>query len=126
VGAGCYYTHKETKTKAFWVELDFAEEEEDTFFLWDWYMEEIGSCLELTGYSKRSTYNYFNGLFEVCLESTYEGDGLVVRLEPCEEYYNLAMANHDRSYDKIKNVILSQGFELRIATSGYTSTKIVA
>lgn len=127
------YTHNETRTRAFWVDFDpFTEgvEDDDDLRQFEWtdMVQQVGSVLEELGYSnwRGDQYKYYNGLFQVELESTYHGDGLVVRLEPLadSEMYHLALANHDRSYERIKKALLKAGFPLRIATSGYTSTAL--
>jgi hypothetical protein len=132
MGAGCYYTHKETGTRAVWIDLDYSPEtdddgeEVDKEFMWDDEVEFLGSAIEELGYEQESNYVFRNGLFNIELESGYGGE-IIIRLEPRYSEgseYQLAMANHERSYDRIKRHLLKRGYELRIATSGYTSCKV--
>jgi hypothetical protein len=140
MGHGCYYTNNITKTKAFWIDVDPYYEDEETGeemfddYAWD---DEVGNLtyeLEKIGYTQDSDYEFHNGLFNVVLESGH-GHEIIIRLEPRgeEQYYiedirvyNLALANHCRSYRKIGKHLLSLGYKLRIATSGYTSTEYQA
>lgn len=139
MGAGCYYTHKETGTKAYWVSTDFArfddegELREDGLYLLDVEdMEEnLSEIFYSLGYEQMSVNGvrkgeHFNGLFNVKLESTYHGDGVLIYLEPRyfeSPYYQLAMANHDKAYDRIMREV-NKHYEVCIATSAWTSSKL--
>ena len=133
MGAGCYYTNRETQTKAVWVSIpEWAEQgnEAEYYERYNEHHSELVDQLQGLGYDQVDANICQNGLFEIHLESTYHGDGIVIRMEPITyngeldmQVYNLAMANHQKCYDKIIRELKSI-FELRIATSGYTSTVI--
>jgi hypothetical protein len=134
MGAGCYYTHKETGTKAFWIDLDNLEYDEndsdqyeDNFWL---EVENIKTQIHSLNYEidRFDRLKLYNGLAEVKLESTYYGDGIVVLLEPNQyqdsALFNLFLANHNRMYNRIKRKLLQAGYKLRIATGGFTSMEV--
>lgn len=131
MGAGCYYHHNQTKTKAAWIDLNLSEEPEEPDEAhndFDFIMEDLEQILSDNGWEKKSSKSdreYHNGLYELFLESTYYGDGLVIRIEPKDDnpWYNkytfgLAMANHHKSENKILRAIAKAGYKLSIATSG--------
>ena len=120
MGAGCYYTHKDG-TKAFWITFEY-EDEMDLEFFFEFEMANIETVIEELGYLKKDDRTFVNGLFTLTIESLYYGDGIVFYLEPNEDHYNLAVHNHTACYDKLKKALIEEGFKLRIATSGYTST----
>lgn len=129
MGAGCYYTNKETRTKAFWIDTPPNEDDIDFNSVFDDEIQNLHYELLKLGYDQDRIddyYHYSNGLFQMILESKYEGDGIVIRLEPHTEepanIYTLGMANHERSYYKLARELNKAGYPLRIATSGYTST----
>jgi len=135
MGAGCYYTNTEKGTKAFWVNVEqyYEDEEGNEVFdetAFESVKDQIEDSLMKIGYEVCSVGNetfISNGLFEIFLESTYNGDGIVVRLEPVDfesPLYNLSMANHDRSYQRIIKHFKEEGYSMSIATSGYTSCKL--
>lgn len=130
MGAGCYYTHDTIpNAKSFWIEVE-SEHEDDLFHedyrdLKDYIKEELMNL----GYDK----DLENGLYKIVFDSTYNGDSILVNLESRfeESYYhqdvklhNLAVANHNRCYERIQKHLISCGLELRMASSGYTSYKI--
>lgn len=135
MGAGCYYTHNCNKERAAWIDLNLSEDEFEAHNDFDFIMEDLEQILsdnEWEKKSSRSNREYHNGLYELFLESTYYGDGLVIRIEPKDDnpWYNkytfgLAIANHHRSENKILRAIAKAGYKLKIATSGYTSTELV-
>lgn len=140
MGAGCYYTHSETRTRAFWVDLN--TEWDDSLSDEENIMEHEVSCSDMNsiiqdvitelGYSTVYTNNPANGLFEIITESTYCGDGIVVKIEPVVQLYDdggkyrpaytLAMHKHQREMERIARAFIKAGCVLRIASSGYTST----
>ena len=137
MGHGCYYTHDETRTRAFWIELNYYYEDEETGkeVVDEWVWEDtIGNLkyeLEAIGYTKDSMYFFSNGLVDLELIRGHGGE-IVFKLEPKgrNQYYNediwtynLAMANHAKCYAKIGRELKKIGYELRIASSGYTSTE---
>lgn len=131
MGAGCYYTHSCNKERAAWIDI-WASEERDEFFVKN-ILDDLEENVFRPHDSKSRWYkdkdNYRNGLFECVLESTYHGDGLIVRLEPVmesyERNYNLAMANHHITERSILKKIHALGYKLRIGTSGYTSAEFI-
>lgn len=122
MGAGCYYTNKETGTKSFWIDLDsFMNEDENFNDFWSGYFKTI---LNELGYIEIDNNKFINGLYTLYLEFTYYGNGLIFRLEPHEDdtkIYNLAMANFDKNYHHLARVLIKDNFKLRIASSSYTS-----
>jgi hypothetical protein len=132
MGAGCYYTHNCNKERAAWVDLypnGKDTDDDDADFEVQNTFGYIANILMDLGYNNQTKLNVFcNGLFEVHLEYTYYGDGLIIRLEPLIDYdqrYNLAMANHHRAEKRILRTLCKEGFKLRIATSGYTATDLI-
>ena len=141
MGAGCYYTHNNfdgERKRAFWIELDLYFEDEETGEevyddnLWDDTVDNLKYTFEDLGYEFVDTYKFENGLYTLELESGYMNE-IVVKLEPKGEercysdeqrIYNLAVANHDRCYDKLIRALKKEGYKLRMATSGYTSGAI--
>ena len=139
MGHGCYYTNKETGSRAFWIDLDYSEQiDEETgldyanFAFGDTILN-LGYELQDIGYEQMGEYEFCNGLYYLILESGYGGK-VVIRLEPkgSDRYYyddiriyNLAMANHERCYARIGRELLKIGYKLRIASSGYTSTEYI-
>jgi hypothetical protein len=138
MGAGCYYTHKETGTKACWIVLpvydaengDGLDEQEWNETEWDFITEDLDGMMDTLGYYKQDRLTYRNGLVEVTFESTYYGDGIVVLIEPIYvgnyydcKLYNLAITNHTRIENRILKAIHKCGYKLRYATSGYTSAE---
>lgn len=137
MGHGCYYTNEITGTKAFWIEINPYYEDEETgkeCFDEHAWGDTIGNLkyeLEKIGYSQQDNYHFYNGLYNLILESGH-GNEIVIRLEPRgeEQYYiedvrihNLALANHQKCYDKLGRELKNIGYTLHIATSGYTSTE---
>lgn len=134
MGAGCYYTNNETGTRAFWIDTEPYYTDPETGkecydeFIFDDTIGNLKYTLESLGYEQESTYKFANGLYDLILESGH-GNEIVFRLEPHEEttfgidqkIYNLAMANHDKCYTAIAKKLCQEGYELRMATSGYTS-----
>ena len=113
--------------KPFGIDFPFFEEDQDYYhFYFETLLQDLQHLFLDLDYIQSDEYSYFNGLFNLNLETTYHGDGLVIRLEPHTEVniniYNLAVANHSRSYERIKRALMKQGYTLRIATSGYTSS----
>ena len=145
MGAGCHYTHEHTGDKAFWIDLDCYDEELssqeniDNYELeWFGIIDDLKYIFQELGYEPhyKDQYKFNNGLATIELESTYDGYGIIVRLEPNyvpdifdhhedKRHYNLFMANYKRMYNRIKRELL-KCYVLRIATGGYTSTKIKA
>ena len=136
MGHGCNYRNKETDTKAFWIEVDDPDDE----FGVEMMLDDLRYEFEQLGYEvddNSGNLIYYNGLGKIELETTYDSGGIVVRLEPAfipdfwsepevTARYNLFMANHERMYNRIKRHFLNAGYNLRIATSGYTSTQITS
>lgn len=141
MGHGCYYTHDfDSSKKAFWIEIEDQYQDEEGEWMWDDLIfddekNNILTLLEDIGYKQYSKGNEWfaeNGLFRVEFESTY-GNDLLVKLEPSHEegytpdeerMFNLAKATHQRSYQRIINHLKKCGYELWMATSGYTSGKL--
>lgn len=131
MGAGCYYTHKETNTKAYWVEFGYFDQD-----LYDSVVEdilgELKKIFEKLGYQQiddrfgKPSLVFENNLFSIQLESTYHGDAFVIRLEPQSNehpLYQLALGRHAAEYKRIMRQV-NQLYPLHIATSSWTSTEI--
>jgi hypothetical protein len=135
MGSGCYYTHTCNKERAAWIDLppsqDANEDFEENDYP-DYVREDLENLLTGNGYEKAYSEpcDFYNGLFDIFLESTYYGDGIVIRIEPRHDEwshkgrYQLALANHHRTERKILKLISKSGYKLRIATSGYTATDL--
>jgi hypothetical protein len=128
MSAGCYYTHESTGTKAAWIDLTLHEPENgiESDFLGSIF-QDLEHILESNGWDKRNSQEYSNGLYRLFLDFTHQGDGLIIRIEP-KDYdgyntYEMALANHHRSENKILRAISKAGYKLRIATGGYTSAE---
>lgn len=130
MGYGCYFTNKESGTKSFWIDVETGyEDEHGNFYADEWAMDDellnVQTELENMGYNMETSYHFWNGLYDLFLEFGPEGDMIIFRLEPLEDCeqgtYNLAMANFERNYDAIAKRLIKAGYELRVATSGYTS-----
>jgi hypothetical protein len=136
MGAGCLFRHKNTKTKAAWINIPYSNEEDNIEgFDYKDTEDEIKNILTQIGYTIDSCDKIRNGLFEIKLEGTYYGDGIIIYIEPrysqydyysgkLDSRYTLAMANHHRAENKIWKALQKECFELNIATGGYTSQKI--
>lgn len=142
MGAGCYFTNDLTGDKAAWINFPQPDnedsQEESSFLIQESTVEDITSLLSEIGYNKSSERSnvYFNGLFKLTLTSTDYGDGLIFyfnsrfpeynyytgKLDPC---YILAKANLHRTEKKVLSHLMKNGYEFYIATSGYTSEKLV-
>jgi len=90
---------------------------------------QLSDCWSFDAKSKR----FENSLYYVDLESTYYGDGLVFNFKSIYEdcYYpedtklhNLAVSNYHKTFQMFKRKLIDFGFNLFIATSSYTSTKL--
>lgn len=126
MGAGCHYTHKCNKQKASWVTIIRDEDELEDQYNWTNTISEIGDIMESLGYVKESQYIFVNKMTRVKLESNYNGDGIIIYIEEnCYDWnpmYNLFLANFDKIENKILRKLSRAGFEINIATSGFTST----
>lgn len=131
MGAGCYYTHKCNRQKACWIDFNHSDNEgyeEDDYDIMRMWEEDIIDNIECL-LAKIGYRNMQNGLCKVELVPTYYGDGLIIDISPAmeewEPSYNLFLANFDRMEENILRCLHKAGFELRIATSGYTSGQYI-
>lgn len=150
MGAGTYYTHECSRNDNFngderssWIDLDPNYEAEDLSDIAMYAVEDLTHILEAKGYdilpNKYQKAEGFieahNGLGKFIFESNYHGDGIVIRLEPHFETTSLDhiedrrreqlfYANFDKMYDKMQKILLDAGYNLRVATSGYTSAPV--
>lgn len=124
MGAGCWYTlHDDRDTRAFWIDLGWDLDESAYDMEYECVVDRLKDLpLFFVGHDFRL---YYGEQFEITLENTYYGDGLVVQLRMCDEEDPLTRANYLRCYDKIKRHLM-QYFDCRIATSGYTSMLLEA
>lgn len=126
MGAGCYYTSRIDRERTFWVEVSSEEEEDYSGFEWEDTAQDILNVLEGIGYScsgcqRRAT----NGFFDISLESTYYGDGIVLNFDVREgldaSTEALARATYAKSWRKVARNLMKWGFKLKLPTSGYTA-----
>lgn len=126
MGAGCYYTSRIDQERTFWVEIAEEDEEDYSGFEWEDTLQNILDVLEGIGYScsgrqRRAT----NGFFDISLESTYHGEGIVLDFDVLggldASTEALARATYAKSWRKVARNLMKWGFKLRIATSGYTA-----
>lgn len=133
MGAGCYYTLPDNRDiKAYWVDVEIEEEDQDDetagSFYYDLLIEDLKDCLlELPLCTDYNGQLYYGKQHKVDLDSTYYGDGilinLVIDLYDYDEKYNFVLSNLERVYNKIIRHV-NQRFELRKASSGWTSCTI--
>lgn len=121
MGAGTYYTINENGKKAFWIDFDSEDYNE-----YDLFKDNlINYITENTSFDYENDMRFSNGLYVLNLEPKYYGDGFVFQMNPWPDEeihtYNLALGSFDKNYLALAK-IMSKVFELRIATSGYTST----
>jgi len=129
MGAGCYYTHVCNEEKAAWIDIsEISQSDWDDVF---WF--KINDALVGINYEPCGNYKYRNGLFVIQFKQ-YD-DNLVIYIEPRyikdnygyadkDKRYYLAMTNHNKAEAKIWKALQDYGFDLYIATGGYTSQKI--
>jgi hypothetical protein len=127
MGAGCYYTLPQNRDiKAYWLDIGFAENEDDQ----DYYDCEIDNLISLIKqlplvFLGNDDRIYYGQHYEIKLESNYNGDGIVINLliddrDLNSQVYPLVLSNLSRVYRRIIRHI-NKSVPLRIATSGYTS-----
>lgn len=130
MGAGCYYTSEIDGEKTYWIDFDDIEDEviEDFAIHVEDVFEVIKSDFPKSWHFNVKSKEISNGLYLIKTESTHYGDGLVfnwhvnpgIENSPAEK---LAKANYRKNWEKVGK-ILAKYYEVRIATGGYTSTKI--
>jgi len=134
MGTGCYYTNKETGTRAFWMDINPYYQDEDgnevyDDYLFDDLLDNLKYELKDMGFDHIDNQTYQNTLYTLHLEGGH-GHELIFRLEPryIDAYhkddirlYNLALGSHERNYNALAKKLIKLGYELSIATSGYTS-----
>ena len=132
MGAGCDYTLPDSRDiKAYWIGLEIEEYqdgEEAGSACYEFLIEDLKYCL--LGLPLCHEYQgqlYYGKQHKIDLDPTYHGDGilinLVVDLYDYDEKYNFVLSNLEKVYNKIIRHV-NQRFELRKATSGYTSCTI--
>lgn len=128
MGYGCYFTNKETGTRSFWIDLH-DETGETNLWATRGIICHVSDILDEIGYIQEKDSKFYNGLYDLYLEYGPMGDKIIFRLEPLEDcesnIYNLAMANFQKCYDKIAKTLIKYGYQLRTATSGYTSSRYI-
>ena len=130
MGAGCYYTHDNISKKSFWIDFKLPDTT-NSDLIDEFYQDELylirEAAYSLNYHDTKDPYHFHNGLYELRLKYTYDGSGIVFNLEPHDDeeqnLTNLAIANHDIHYNRLAKKLNEYGFNLRIATSGYTSTE---
>ena len=134
MGAGTLYRHTNGEL-ATWIDFEENDDNDNGDSFSESYTGQVfedlsNIILSLGYYDGHNQRNVFrNGLFKLTLESKYYGDGVIFMLEPRhDEYdkrYNLANANFLRSENKILRAVQKAGYELHMATRGYTSKSYV-
>lgn len=143
MGQGCYFTHGYpfNQSKAAWVDIWAMNKEEederngepyDSDDL-DTIYDNVGRIIESLGYLNVYKYNGYKGedtgltnnLFKIDLEWAPYNSGLIIKFSPnTEKYLNLAIHNFPKAELKVLRKLQKEGYKLRIATSGYTSTEV--
>ena len=130
MGAGCYYTLPDNREiKAYWLEVasdeSTPEDFSDAVQYEHEYLQELITELPLAG-----VYDgvlYYGKHYRINLESTYNGDGilinLVIDLPEYDRLYPLTLANLERVYTRIIKHV-NKSTALRIASSGYMSEAV--
>lgn len=124
MGDGCYYTHENGEV-AYWISPEIPEDE-DNDFLWEDIFDDVEGAMLQMGYEKNSKAEYENGLAKVNFESTYYGEGLIIRLKERYEdqnIINLFNANFTKMERKIAKK-LNEFYPICYATSGYMANTI--
>lgn len=108
MGHGCAYTCNEGDTMAYWLEVPSSGEQDMEDIEYEWLFCDIVNYFE----THEELFDVVNpelygakinsSLYDITLESTYEGEGIIVKMEPGERLdphmYNLAKANFDKNY----------------------------
>jgi hypothetical protein len=137
MGAGCNYTLDENNDiRAYWIDIacDCYEQDQECVCFQDTIDNLKYELLELKQLAKHGQVPSNNGYenkfyyldsYIVSLESTYNGDGVLIQflLQDDSDNYGLKMHNYENSYLKVIKHI-NKYYPLRIATSGYTSAFI--
>lgn len=136
MGAGCNYTNeyydknnKKQSIKAVWLEIDPEDEYDYTDSISNLFYD-LKSVLNVKWEDKDQTIQ--TPLYNIFFESTYYGDGIIIKqevfydksdyLEPNEKRLQaLANSNFEKNYYSMINKLCKMGYKFRIATSGYTS-----
>ena len=135
MGHGCYYTNDLTGDKAGFIDISLKNRDEDEGFL-DFAIEDIADILSRCGYEQDEKDNFLfsNKLFKLNLVQNYHN--LILYFNSLWSEYNyysgkldpryiLAKANLHRTELKIWKALMKEGYEIRIADSGYTSRSVV-
>jgi hypothetical protein len=124
MGAGTFYTHNFDGSKAAWINYPDGADSYEIAQI----NEDLVNVLKKLGYKPKSNNNhedcFRNGLFTVKLEGKYHGDGVVINFQKDSPYPALAQRNFIGAENKILKAIQKAGYQLHIATSGYTSEKL--
>lgn len=131
MGAGCYYTNS-NGSRAVWVDFGYDEEDpEDPEYYGnanaDLAISLIAESLCAIGYEELTCNEFQNGLLTLDIDYTSGGDGWVIRAENRQvehPYYQLCEGTMNRMYDRVIRALKALPYELYVATTGYTSTKI--
>lgn len=133
MGQGCAYTCNEGDTLAYWVDVDliFDSQEESIEYdilyatIVDYFTrgEELFTVLEEELYKAKIC----SSLYDISLESTHFGDGIVIKMEPAERLdphiYNLAKANFEKNYHALGKRMKKQFHNMRICSgNAWTSS----
>lgn len=134
MGAGCYYTHECNGSKAPFIlfPLEDCDEQCEINHIAECEIDDIYQIIYESGYyhssdnGGRDTIKTLeNSMYLVHLDSNYNGDGIIIRLEArdVEDIGNLhflAIHNHWKSENKIIRELQKNGYKLYKASSGYT------
>jgi len=133
MGAGCYYTHNNGE-RAYWIEIPYSEDSDEWTRQDEWndFIEEVKSEFVELGYDQDSEYEFSNGLYNIRLESTHCGNGMIIYIDEKGErrwdaddqrIYNLASSNFMKAERRIA-LHFNKFYTMCIATSGYMAHRI--
>lgn len=129
MGAGCHYTLPQNRDiKAYWLNIGFPENEDDQdYYLFNDEKQNLIDTLKdyPDFYLGLDGVLYLGKIYRIVLESTYNGDGILINLELLPHYENdqFYLNMLEKSYLKLIRFI-NRFYPLCVATSGYTYSVI--
>jgi hypothetical protein len=129
MGAGCYYTLPDNRdVLAYWLDIGYEfEGQEDNSDYFDCELDNLESVLlELPLCSKYNGQLYYGKQFKIDLDSTYNGDGilinLIVDLYDYDKKYNFVVSNLEKVYNRIIKHV-NKSLPLRRAAGAWCSAQ---
>lgn len=120
MGAGCYYTCDIDRERAVW--LDISEQVDSGEWWVGDFESDIEECLKGSIWEYHG-FEIFSPAYDIKLETTYNGDGLVLNMLEQRDENALLTATCRASYWKLVDRLCKRGYSFYIATSGYTADK---